>query len=92
VPAAGRPLFLPGLSWSGCRGDVLRELSEACRESGLKMGIYISPWDRNDPSYWTPEYARTLQSIHDGRYGELFEHWFDGACGEGPTGKRQEYD
>ncbi len=42
--------------------------------------------------YGTPEYARTLQSIHDGRYGELLEHWFDGACGEGPTGKRQEYD
>lgn len=60
------------------------------------MGVYISPWDRNDPSYGTPDYngkyARTLQSVHDGRYGELFEHWFDGACGEGPTGKRQEYD
>ena len=82
--------------WRGGRGDVLRELSEACRESGLKMGVYISPWDRNDPSYGTPDYngkyARTLQSVHDGRYGELFEHWFDGACGEGPTGKRQEYD
>ena len=76
--------------------DVLKELSEACREEGLKFGVYISPWDRNDPTYGTPEYnqkyVETLRSVHDGTYGPIFEHWFDGACGEGPTGKRQEYD
>lgn len=76
--------------------DVLKELSDACREEGLKFGVYISPWDRNDPTYGTPEYnqkyVETLQSVHNGTYGPIFEHWFDGACGEGPTGKRQEYD
>lgn len=83
-------------AWRGGKGDVIRELTEACREYGLKMGVYISPWDRNDPSYGTPcyneKYAKTLRSVHDGRYGEIFEQWFDGACGEGPNGKRQEYD
>ena len=83
-------------SWRNGKGDVLKELSEACREFGLKFGVYISPWDRNDPRYGTPEYnqayARTLESVHDGSYGDIFEHWFDGACGEGPAGKRQEYD
>lgn len=83
-------------SWRNGQGDVLKELSEACREYGLKFGVYISPWDRNDQSYGIPEYndkfARTLRSVHDGRYGPVFEQWFDGACGEGPAGKRQVYD
>ena len=82
--------------WRDGSGDVLKELAEACAETGLKMGVYISPWDRNDPTYGTPayndNYARTLRSVHDGTYGPLFEHWFDGACGEGPNGKRQVYD
>ena len=83
-------------SWKNGEGDVLKELSDACREYGLRMGVYISPWDRNDPRYGTHAYnmafARTLESVHDGRYGDIFEQWFDGACGEGPDGKRQEYD
>ncbi|MBO4670372.1 MAG: alpha-L-fucosidase [Bacteroidales bacterium] len=82
--------------WREGRGDVLRELSDACREYGLKFGVYISPWDRFDPDYGSPayneKYARTLRSVHDGRYGPVFEQWFDGACGEGPDGRRQEYD
>ncbi len=82
--------------WRDGKGDVLLELSEACAEAGLKMGVYISPWDRNDPAYGTPEYnekyAEALRSVHGGRYGVLFEHWFDGACGEGPSGKVQKYD
>ncbi len=63
--------------------------------SDLKMGVYISPWDRNHPAYGTPEYntvfANTLREVHT-NYGPFFEQWFDGACGEGPNGKRQEYD
>ena len=82
--------------WKDGKGDVLKELSEACAKEGLKFGVYISPWDRNDPHYGSPEYndvyVKTLESVHDGRYGEIFEQWFDGANGEGPNGKKQVYD
>jgi alpha-L-fucosidase len=82
-------------SWRNGKGDVLKELSDACRQEELGFGIYISPWDRNAPTYGTPEYngvfKRTLESALS-QYGEVFEQWFDGACGEGPNGKRQEYD
>ena len=82
--------------WRDGKGDVLRELSEACAVEGLDFGVYISPWDRNDPRYGTPAYnaafVRTLESVLGGAYGPVFEQWFDGACGEGPTGRRQVYD
>ena len=79
---------------NGC-GDVLKELSEACRKGGIKFGIYISPWDRNAPTYGTNAYnkvfLKTLRHAHT-HYGSIFEQWFDGANGEGPNGKRQVYD
>jgi len=82
-------------SWKDGKGDVLKDLSEACREAGLKFGVYISPWDRNDPHYGTDEYnevfVKTLESAL-GSYGPVYEQWFDGACGEGPNGKQQAYD
>lgn len=81
--------------WRDGKGDIFKELSEACREYGLKFGVYISPWDQNDPHYGTPEYnevfRRTIEHAHT-NYGEVFEQWFDGACGEGPNGKQQVYD
>ncbi|TAE49389.1 MAG: glycoside hydrolase family 29 (alpha-L-fucosidase) [Bacteroidetes bacterium] len=82
-------------AWKEGKGDVLRDLSAACKKYGLKMGIYISPWDRNHPAYGTPEYnevfKNTLREVLT-QYGEIFEVWFDGANGEGPNGKKQVYD
>lgn len=82
-------------SWKDGMGDVLKELSQACEDAGVKFGVYISPWDRNDPAYGTPEYndvyVKTLESALK-NYGPVFEMWFDGANGEGPNGKKQEYD
>ena len=83
-------------AWRDGQGDVLRALSDACAAEDLRFGVYISPWDRHDPRYGSPAYneafVRTLESVLDGRYGPVFEQWFDGACGEGPTGRRQVYD
>ena len=82
-------------AWRNGQGDVLRELSDACKKGGMKFGIYISPWDRNAPTYGTDAYnkvfLKTLRHAHT-NYGPIFEQWFDGANGEGPNGKRQVYD
>ena len=81
-------------SWRDGKGDVLKDLSEACDEYDLGFGIYISPWDRNDPHYGTDEYndvfVKTLEHAL-GSYGTVTEQWFDRACGEGPNGKQQVY-
>ena len=81
--------------WRNGQGDVLRELANACKKYDLKLGFYLSPWDRNHPQYGTPEYndvyVNTLTELLTG-YGELFEIWWDGANGEGPNGKKQVYD
>ncbi len=81
--------------WRDGKGDVLMELRKACNEYGLKMGVYLSPWDRNHPKYGTPEYnqvfADMLKEVLT-KYGPIYEVWFDGANGEGPNGKKQVYD
>jgi alpha-L-fucosidase len=81
--------------WKNGKGDVLKELSQACHEYGLKFGVYISPWDRNHPDYGTDKYNAVftgmLKEILQ-NYGPVWELWWDGANGEGPNGKRQEYD
>ena len=82
--------------WRGGEGDLVGEFTEACRLEGLRAGLYLSPWDRNHPSYGdSPRcndvYEAQLTELLT-RYGAIHEVWFDGANGEGPNGRRQEYD
>ncbi|MEE4194233.1 MAG: alpha-L-fucosidase, partial [Anaerolineae bacterium] len=77
------------------KGDVVKEFAEACHEFGVGVGIYLSPWDRHEPTYGTPAYNDYF--IHQltellTNYGPIAEVWFDGACAEGPNGRTQVYD
>ena len=82
--------------WRGGAGDVVRELTDACKQEGLRAGLYLSPWDRNAPVYgdsprYNDFYCDQLTELLT-RYGPIAEVWFDGANGEGPNGKQQVYD
>jgi alpha-L-fucosidase len=81
--------------WRGGKGDVVREVSDACRRHGIKFGVYLSPWDRREKTYgsdaYNQFYKNQLRELLTS-YGEITEVWWDGACGEGPNGRRQVYD
>lgn len=70
--------------WKNGKGDVLRDFADACKAEGMKLGIYVSPWDRNNAEYARPGYVATFHNqIREvlTNYGPIFEIWFDGANG-----------
>ena len=87
--------------WRDGKGDVVGDLAKAAKKYGLKLGLYLSPWDRHEKTYGSGDaynefyrnQLRELLTTYGGKNGEdIFITWFDGACGEGPNGKVQVYD
>lgn len=83
-------------AWRDGKGDVVADLRRSCDKYDMKLGLYLSPWDRNASCYGdSPRYndmfVEQLTELLT-NYGTVDEVWFDGACAEGPNGKRQEYD
>lgn len=94
-PSAYTDFSVKSTPWKEGKGDLVREVADACKEYGLKFAVYLSPWDMNHPDYGTERYndffVNQLTELLT-QYGRVDEVWFDGACGEGPNGKKQVYD
>nr|WP_244285408.1 alpha-L-fucosidase [Flavobacterium araucananum] len=83
-PSAYTERSVKNAPWQNGKGDLVKELAAACKEYNLKLGLYLSPWDRNNASYGKPEYItyfrNQLKELLT-NYGDVFEMWFDGANG-----------
>lgn len=83
-PFEGTDYSVKNSPWKNGQGNVVKELSEACKKYGLKFAVYLSPWDRRQANYGTPEYLPYFYAqLRDllTNYGPVFEVWFDGANG-----------
>lgn len=83
-PFEGTDYSVKNSPWKNGQGNVVKELSEACKKYGLKFAVYLSPWDRHQANYGTPEYLLYFYAqLRDllTNYGPVFEVWFDGANG-----------
>jgi alpha-L-fucosidase len=92
-PSAYTEYSVKNSPWKNGHGDVIKEVADACREYGIKFGVYLSPWDRHEKTYGTPAYndyyENQLRELLT-NYGAISEVWFDGAKGE--KEKAMEYD
>lgn len=83
-PYEGTEYSVKNSPWRGGKGNLVKELQEACKKYNLKFAVYLSPWDRNRADYGTPSYVDYFHAqLKDlmTNYGEVFEVWFDGANG-----------
>lgn len=83
-PFAGNDYNVSRSPWRDGKGNVVREMADACKKYGLKFAVYLSPWDRSRAEYATPQYLPYFYAqLRDlmTNYGKVFEVWFDGANG-----------
>jgi len=95
-PSAYTEYSIKNSPYKDGKGDIMKEFTDACKKYGMKAGVYLSPWDMNNPDYGNSpvynEFFRNQLTELLSNYGQIDEVWFDGANGEGPNGKKQEYD
>ncbi|MDA3729951.1 alpha-L-fucosidase [Niameybacter massiliensis] len=95
-PSAYTEFSIKNSPYKDGKGDLVKELAESCKKHDMKFGVYLSPWDQNSSVYGDSEkyddyFINQLTELLT-NYGPIFSVWFDGACGEGPNGKKQIYN
>lgn len=83
-------------NWQDGKGDIVKDVSLACKKYGIKFGVYLSPWDRHEPTYGTgvpyDEFYKNQLNELLTNYGDVFCVWLDGCYGVGVNGKEQDFD